>query len=291
MTDQQPIEVQLVVRIMIKHNKKLLMVRRGKHESRAGFWEFPGGSVEAGETFEQGVVRELAEETGLIVSEDALKYVRSERYTVTNKDIIAAIFEAEVNQTTVTLSDEHDDFTWVDSSNFNNLELEGNYTDALRGLFGTDKVADSVNDNDAINTTKEQSNTRLIVYTDGGSRGNPGPSASGYVIMDEKKRVLQEGGEYLGITTNNQAEYQAVRIALEACIELGARDVDFFIDSQLVVRQMNGEYKIKNRDLWPIHESIKQLAAGIGKVTFTHVYREDNKLADAKVNEVLDNRL
>jgi ribonuclease HI len=127
------------------------------------------------------------------------------------------------------------------------------------------------------------------IFTDGGSRGNPGPSASGYVIMDVEDTILERGGEYLGITTNNQAEYRAVRLALMACAKYGAVRVDAYMDSLLVVNQMKGLFKIKNRDLWPIYDDIKQLCKTFEKgVNFTHVPRELNKKADAEVNRILD---
>jgi ribonuclease HI len=151
------------------------------------------------------------------------------------------------------------------------------WQDALKVLLANDDVQ---------TTTGEQMS--LTIYTDGGSRGNPGPSASGYIIMDEKEEIIEEGGEYLGVTTNNQAEYQAVKLALRSAIKYDPKEVHFFIDSLLVVNQMNGIYKIKNKDLWPIHADIKKTAENFEKVTFTHVRRELNKLADAKVNEVLD---
>lgn len=134
-------------------------------------------------------------------------------------------------------------------------------------------------------------NKSLIIYTDGGSRGNPGPSATGYVIMDSEETILEAGGEYLGITTNNQAEYQAVKTALEKAEKYQATDIEFRIDSLLVVNQMKGVYKIKNRDLWPIHESIKDLITkSNAKINFKHVRREFNKLADQEVNIVLDTK-
>lgn len=132
---------------------------------------------------------------------------------------------------------------------------------------------------------------KVIAYTDGGSRGNPGPSAAGYVLMDERDEVLVDKGVYLGITTNNQAEYQALRLALEEARKMQVKDVDVRMDSMLVVNQMKGVFKIKNRDLWPIHEAIKQLLQGFRQVTFTHVPRELNKLADGAVNRVLDETL
>ena len=129
---------------------------------------------------------------------------------------------------------------------------------------------------------------KVVLYADGGSRGNPGPSASGYVLFDENEQILQQSGEYLGITTNNQAEYQAVKLGLEKAKAIGAREVDIYLDSLLVVNQMKGTFKVKNRDLWPIHQAIKDLLPSFQQVTFTHVPREMNKLADAEVNKVLD---
>lgn len=126
------------------------------------------------------------------------------------------------------------------------------------------------------------------LFADGGSRGNPGPSASGYVLLDQSDTVIKKSGEYLGITTNNQAEYQALRLGLEEAQKLGAREVDVYMDSLLVVNQMKGIFKVRNRDLWPIHEAIKEQAKFFKKVTYSHVPRELNKLADAEVNEVLD---
>lgn len=126
------------------------------------------------------------------------------------------------------------------------------------------------------------------LYADGGSRGNPGPSAGGFVVLDMQDTVLRESSKYLGITTNNQAEYHALKGGLELCLREGARNVDVYMDSLLVVNQMKGIFKVKNRDLWPIHEAIKKLVPSFNKVNFTHVPRELNKLADAEVNKALD---
>lgn len=128
----------------------------------------------------------------------------------------------------------------------------------------------------------------IKLYADGGSRGNPGPSASGYVLMEMDNTVIKKSGVYLGITTNNQAEYQALKLGLEEAQKIGAREVHVYLDSLLVINQMKGIFKVKNRDLWPIYEAIKEQTKNFKKVNFTHVPRELNKLADAEVNEVLD---
>ncbi len=128
----------------------------------------------------------------------------------------------------------------------------------------------------------------VILYADGGSRGNPGPSACGYVIMNDQEEVLVDKGVYLGITTNNQAEYQGLKLALEEAMAMNARNVAVRLDSLLVVNQMKGVYNVKNRDLWPIHDAVQELVKGFELVSFTHVPRELNQLADAAVNRVLD---
>lgn len=132
---------------------------------------------------------------------------------------------------------------------------------------------------------------KLKIYADGGSRGNPGPSASGYVIIDENNKIIVDKGLYLGVTTNNQAEYTALKLALENCQKLGAKEVDVYMDSLLVINQMKSIFKVKNRDLWPIHDSIKKIAEKFSKISYQHVPREMNKLADAAVNRALDEEL
>lgn len=132
---------------------------------------------------------------------------------------------------------------------------------------------------------------KAILYADGGSRGNPGPSASGYVILNMDSNVVKKSGVYLGITTNNQAEYQALKLGVEEAQKLGVQELQVYMDSLLVVNQMKGLFKIRNRDLWPIHQAIKEQAKNFKKITYSHVPRELNKLADAEVNTTLDAEL
>jgi ribonuclease HI len=108
--------------------------------------------------------------------------------------------------------------------------------------------------------------------------------------MDDNEQVISSGGVYLGVTTNNQAEYQAVYQALVKAEQLGLKHIDFRLDSNLVVNQLNGIYKIKNRDLWPIYQNIKKVATGFEKISFSHVGRELNHLADGLVNKILDDQ-
>lgn len=129
------------------------------------------------------------------------------------------------------------------------------------------------------------------MYADGGSRGNPGPSAGGFAILDMENNVVITSGKYLGITTNNQAEYHSLKGGVEEALRRNIRVLHVYMDSLLVVNQMKGIYKIKNRDLWPIYQAIKEMIPEFKDVTFEHVPRELNKLADSVVNETLDEHL
>lgn len=132
----------------------------------------------------------------------------------------------------------------------------------------------------------------LIARTDGGSRGNPGPSGIGVVIEDAKTgEVLEEHAKFLGHTTNNQAEYQAVVLALTRAVALGAKHMEIVADSELLIKQANGEYKVKNPDLQLRFREMKGLEAQLDRVTYRHVRREFNKAADKLANQAMDNRV
>jgi len=128
------------------------------------------------------------------------------------------------------------------------------------------------------------------LYTDGGSRGNPGDSACAFVICKMDETVVEKSGYYMGIATNNQAEYLGQIKGLERCRDLGINKVHLHSDSQLVVNQMNGFYKVKNQELAPLHQQLKELAASFEKVTFSYVPRELNKESDREVNRILDDQ-
>ncbi len=129
---------------------------------------------------------------------------------------------------------------------------------------------------------------KLVIYTDGGARGNPGPAAIGVVIQDSQGKTIKEVGRYLGEATNNQAEYQAVIVALEEAKKLQADQIDFYLDSELVVKQLNRHYKIKDKILGSLFIKVWNLKSQFRQVNFFHIPREQNKKADAIVNKVLD---
>jgi ribonuclease HI len=131
---------------------------------------------------------------------------------------------------------------------------------------------------------------KLVTFTDGGARGNPGPAGIGIVIMEDGA-VLEAYGSYIGETTNNQAEYRALIAALTRAFELGAEEVECKLDSELVVKQMRREYKVRDVGLQTLFLAAWNLCTGFKKVTFSHVRREQNAAADAQVNAAIDRHL
>ena len=126
------------------------------------------------------------------------------------------------------------------------------------------------------------------LFTDGGARGNPGPAAYGFVLEAEDGTVLDARGEAIGVATNNVAEYSALVAGLSRAVAAGVSELDVRSDSELMVKQMRGEYRVKNRDLQSLFLDASRAARQIGRVTYTHVRREHNELADRLVNEALD---
>ena len=128
--------------------------------------------------------------------------------------------------------------------------------------------------------------TRL--YTDGGARGNPGPAAFAYVIEDDDGAVLAQHGETIGVATNNVAEYRGLIAGLAKAVELGVGRLEVVSDSELMVKQMRGEYRVKNAALQQLQQEAARNARAVGVVSYTHVRRAENELADRLVNEALD---
>ncbi len=126
------------------------------------------------------------------------------------------------------------------------------------------------------------------MFADGGSRGNPGPAASGAVLYDEAGNVVREVGTFLGVTTNNVAEWTGLITGLEAARDLGANEIVVRLDSELVVKQLSGAYRVKHPNLIPLHAKAKTLLRSFARADIGHVPRKANAAADALVNQTLD---
>ncbi|MFZ2544486.1 MAG: reverse transcriptase-like protein [Candidatus Saccharimonadales bacterium] len=282
---------RISVRAVIKQNDQSLLLRRATgRDSILGKYELPGGRLSYGEQPEDALRRYLHDDVGLHISQaklfDVVTYIDKDDRNIQYAIIVYIVMLADGHHD-LRLSDNYDEYLWSVLKNLQQSSLT-DLTDLVLGIIHQEEIKDKNIKNINTNDDRITSIAEAIIFTDGGSRGNPGPSASGFVVMNQDQDIIARGGEYLGITTNNQAEYHGVRLGLEKAMELGLKKVDFRLDSMLVVNQMNGAYVIKNRDLWPINERIHELMSHFENVSFSHVPRELNQLADSEVNRMLD---
>ena len=128
----------------------------------------------------------------------------------------------------------------------------------------------------------------MMLYTDGGSRGNPGPSGIGVIMLDSNKKKIKEISRYIGLTTNNIAEYSALVCGLEEASALGASDVVVFMDSELLAKQLSGEYRVKDGNIRPLFEKALGVLKNFNSFEIKHIDREKNKEADKLVNKAIN---
>ena len=131
-------------------------------------------------------------------------------------------------------------------------------------------------------------NNKVFLYTDGGSRGNPGPAGIGVVILNDRKKKIKELYKYIGETTNNIAEYNAILLGLEEAVNLKANDVVIYMDSELVARQLNGEYKVKDSNIKFLFEKILGILKKFNSFEIKHIERSKNKEADKLANKAIN---
>ena len=280
------------VRAIIVENNKVFMLKRANgRPSILGKYELPGGKLAYGEQPEDTLRRYLHDDAGLHITSaqlfDAVTYIDHDDSSIQYIVIVYTVTLAE-GRHNIALSGNYDKYKWQPMSNLQQVTLT-DLTQLLLGILKQDEITDEtkVKINDDV---KKSTKIDATIFTDGGSRGNPGPSAAGFVIFSPDNTVLEEGGEYLGITTNTQAEYHGVRLGLERALALGLKRVECRVDSMMVVNQLRGLYRIKNRELWPIHERIRELIKQFDSVVFRHVQRDLNRLADGMVNKTLDSK-
>lgn len=281
---------RISVRIRVVSGDRTLLVKRANgRPSILGKYEIPGGKVLSAEQPDDAAKRYMADDLGVageapLQLEDVFTYIDAD-----DRDIqyVVIVYRAKISskKRSISLSRHYNKYLWYDPDRLRDESI----TDVSRIILGSFTIHDALT---VLPTTSGHSgpvDVGVVVYTDGGSRGNPGPSAAGYVIID-RGEVVDQGGEYLGITTNNQAEYHGVRIGLEAVLKRGVESVEVRVDSMLVANQLKGIYKIKNRELWPVNERVNELIGQFKRVTFTHIPRELNQLADGMVNRTLDQK-
>jgi ribonuclease HI/probable phosphoglycerate mutase len=245
------------------------------------FWELPTGKIKFGEQPEEAITRTLDEYLGItpatIELKDVITFIAPDG--ASRLDNLYIIYE-------ITTTDKPEPkirytaFKYINDPATAGVHLNNASVSVLEIESGQTVV----NHQSARDTASS-----AVVYVDGASRGNPGPSGIGYYIKDATGKVIDRGGEFIGFTTSRSAEYYAMRKGVERAIELGLRSVRFISDNLMMVNQLAGVIRPKNADIIPIYDSIETLMSKFDSVAFIHVPREENEEADAEANRAIDN--
>ncbi len=267
---------------IIRNGEGVLVLKRSRGRSEAPvFWELPTGKIKFGEQPEEAMARSLTEYTGLIASslklKDVITFLAPEGASQLSNLYI--VYELEISgDAKPTPRDRYTAYKFVKDFTTSGVRLGETTISVLE--IENEKIATHQN-------PARGAANGIVVNVDGASRGNPGPSGIGYCIRDGD-RIVERGGEFIGFATSRVAEYLAMRKGIDRAIELNYKNVRFFADSLMVVNQLSGIFSIKNRDIMPIYRDILSKLDQFDAVTFTHVPRSENTIADAEANAAID---
>ncbi len=271
---------------IIRNSDGVLVLKRNRGRSEAPvFWELPTGKIAFGEQPEEAMVRSLAENVGLSTTSLKLKDVVTFMALEGSSQLSNLYIVYEVQVPDGAKPDPHDRYTAYKFLR-DPIAAGVKLNEATMMVFEIENghiSANKVSPRDTANSA--------TVYVDGASRGNPGPSAVGYVVVSETGEILKRGGEFIGFATSRVAEYYALEEGMKMAIEMGLKSVRFVTDSLMVANQMNGIFQIKNQDILPIYEDVQRLLENFEVVAFSHVPRAQNAMADREANLAIDQML
>ena len=273
-----------VAGIVRRAGEILLLERAAGRAETMPKYELPTGKIYFGEQPEEAMARILYDYAG--AKTDSLKLIDAITFTdlkgASELANLYIVYEIELTGDSVKITTErYSALAWTKDTDVKEIPVD-------EASLAVLEIVHSRRSDVVKNTEYRGDEHAATIYVDGGSRGNPGPSGVGYYIVAPDKRVLKKGGEFLGFSTSRMAEYYALKEGIEQALELGLKSANFKSDSLMLVNQMNGVYKVKNRDLMPIYEDILRLLEGLQAYSFEHISREDNKEADREVNVVID---
>ncbi len=268
---------------IIRNEDGILILKRnlGRHDAPV-FWELPTGKIEFGEQPEEAMVRSLSEFTGLHASavklKDVITFLALEDSSRLSNLYI--VYEVTVSgNSKPTPRDRYVSYKYVKdfaSANVRLNEASTSVFEIIEGKITSDRVS------------SRDTASAVAIYVDGASRGNPGPAGTGYQVIGVDGKVIEKGGEFIGFATSRVAEYFAMKDGIEKAIELGFKSAHFFSDSLMVVNQLNGIFTVKNPDIIPIYNDIQNLLNNFDSVSFTHISRSENTVADSEANRAID---
>lgn len=271
---------------LIKNEDGVLVFKRNRGRSESPvFWELPTGKIKFGEQPEEAMARSLSEYTGLTATslrlKDVITFLAPEGSSQLSNLYI--VYELGIdNGVKPNPRDRYTAYKFIKDFNNSNVKLNETTMSVIEIEEG--KVASNrVSSRDTANS--------VTINVDGASRGNPGPSGIGYCIHDEAGKIIEKGGEFIGFATSRLAEYHAMRKGIERAIELGYKTARFISDSLMVVNQLNGIFSVKNQDTISIYNDIESKLDYFDAVSFTHVPRSQNTIADSEANAAIDKLL
>ncbi len=268
---------------IIKNEEGVLVFKRNRGRSEAPvFWELPTGKIKFGEQPEEAMARALTEYTGLVATSIKLKDVITFLAPEGSAELsnLYIIYELGIDEKTKpTPRERYTAFKYF--KNFENSNLKLNETTlTVLEIEGNKPAPDH-------SPLRETANS-VIINVDGASRGNPGPSGIGYCIHDNTGNIVERNGEFIGFATSRVAEYYAMKRGVERALELGYKSVRFISDNLMVVNQLNGIFQVKNQDTMAIYKDIEKQLKNFEAVSFTHVPRTENTIADTEANIAID---
>ena len=267
---------------LIKNEEGVLVFKRNRGRSESPvFWELPTGKIKFGEQPEEAMARSLNEFTGLNATslklKDVITFLAPEDSSQLSNLYI--IYEIQVpSEVKPNPRDRYTAYKYL-KDNSNGVRLTETSMAVLE-IIEEKLLSDRVSPRASANS--------VTINVDGASRGNPGPSGIGYYITDSNGHIIEKGGEFIGFATSRVAEYYALRKGIDRAIELGYKTARFVSDSLMVINQLNGIFQIKNRDILPVYEDIQKKLESFEAVSFTHVPRSKNTIADSEANDAID---
>lgn len=268
---------------IIRNEEGVLILKRYRGRSETPvFWELPTGKIKFGEQPEETMARALAEYIGLTATalkiKDAITFLALEGASRLSNLYI--VYEISVNEPIKPKPKErYSAYKFVKDFSTVNVRLDEASLAVLEIING----AVATNHISPRNTASS-----VTIYVDGASRGNPGPSGIGYHIVDTNGSTIEQGGEFIGFATSRVAEYYAMHKGVSLAIERQLKTVRFVSDSLMVVNQLNGIFAVKNRDVLSIYKDIEEKLTYFDAVSFTHVPRSNNIIADHEANAAID---
>ena len=271
---------------IIKTEDGVLILKRSRSRNEgATFWELPTGKINFGEQPEEAMTRALSEYVGITVKslkiKDVITFLALEGSSRMSNLYI--IYDIKItDKATFNPRGRYSSYKFIKDFPVNPGSIHLNEASL--------SVLNIINDRHTPNnvpSSRETANS-VAIYIDGASRGNPGPAGIGYYVVDSSNQVIAQGGEFIGFATSRVAEYFALKKGIEMAIDLGYKTPRFLSDSLMVVNQMNGIFQVKNQDILPIYQDIQKKLGFFDAVSFTHIHRTENVVADHEANLAID---